>query len=70
MPLNSNLEAQTNSLNIRIYTMYTYKILRKEITSGSYLRVIGVGHNVLAIGGCKLERMREFVGFIAARDLL
>jgi len=50
--------------------MYTYKTLRKEITSGSYLRVIGVGHNVLAIGGCKLERMREFVGFIAARDLL
>lgn len=50
--------------------LHTYKTLHKEITNGLYLRVISVGHNVLAIGGCKLERMREFVGFIAARDLL
>lgn len=49
---------------------YDMCVKLKDASNESHLRVIGIRHDVFTIGGCKLEGVREFVGFVAAGNLL
>lgn len=45
-------------------------ILERRSCRDYYSRVIGVGHDILAVGRGELERVSELIGFVAAGDLL